>query len=78
MSYLNCPRCGDRSYERLQSYSHCVLCDYSPAFGDMERETKALRSVCKYLDSQAVQLRFPAPSKSTAKMAETSSAISNG
>lgn len=32
-SYLtNCPRCGSRSFEHLESYSHCIECLYSPDF----------------------------------------------
>lgn len=26
---LFCPRCGERSYEKLQSHSHCFNCLYS-------------------------------------------------
>ena len=25
----NCPRCGERSYEQLRSYSHCLNCFYA-------------------------------------------------
>ena len=28
MSFCNCPRCGERTLERLKSYSHCVECLY--------------------------------------------------
>ncbi len=35
-SFLNCPRCGDRAYERLQTYSHCVACLYSPVFDEAQ------------------------------------------
>jgi hypothetical protein len=27
-SYQNCPRCGERSFEKLSSYSHCPNCLY--------------------------------------------------
>lgn len=26
---FNCPRCGERSYEQLRTYSHCPNCLYS-------------------------------------------------
>lgn len=32
MGFLKCPRCGDRSYEILKSYAHCISCNYSPEF----------------------------------------------
>lgn len=25
----NCPRCGDRSFEKLKTYSHCSSCFYT-------------------------------------------------
>lgn len=49
MSYFcHCPRCGERTLERLESYSHCVQCLYvedyweSPDRGYIEAE-KILR-----------------------------------
>ncbi len=24
--FYNCPRCGEKSYEKLHTYSHCVNC----------------------------------------------------
>jgi len=27
--YCRCPRCGDKSLERLETYSHCVNCLYA-------------------------------------------------
>lgn len=32
MGFTNCPRCGDRSYEKLKSHAHCFGCFYSPEF----------------------------------------------
>jgi ribosomal protein L37E len=32
MHLLDCPRCGDRSYEKLNSHDHCVSCNYSTEF----------------------------------------------
>ncbi len=26
---LNCPRCNDRSYERLRTHSHCLSCGWN-------------------------------------------------
>lgn len=26
---INCPRCGEKSYERLRTHSHCLQCLYS-------------------------------------------------
>lgn len=26
----NCPRCGERTYEKLATHSHCTGCLYSP------------------------------------------------
>lgn len=29
--YLSkCPRCNEKSYERLKTHSYCVCCNYSP------------------------------------------------
>lgn len=28
MAFRDCPRCGDRAYEKLKTYSHCVNCLY--------------------------------------------------
>lgn len=28
MSLRTCPRCGDRSFEKLQTYAHCPECLY--------------------------------------------------
>ena len=30
MYFSKCPRCGDRSYEKLATHSYCVCCNYSP------------------------------------------------
>ena len=30
MSFAICPRCHERSYERLATHAYCVCCDYSP------------------------------------------------
>ncbi len=27
--FLNCPRCHDRSYEKLRTHSYCASCNYS-------------------------------------------------
>ena len=27
-SFQNCPRCGEKSFEKLSSYSHCPNCLY--------------------------------------------------
>lgn len=32
MSFFNCPRCGDQSYEKLRSHDHCFNCNYSSEF----------------------------------------------
>lgn len=32
MGFLNCPRCGDESYEKLKSHDHCFGCNYSSEF----------------------------------------------
>lgn len=29
LDFLECPRCGDRSFERLETYSHCCQCLYT-------------------------------------------------
>lgn len=58
--FLNCPRCGDRGYERLKSYSHCVACLYSPVFDEEpdvpEWAIKCVKETARKL-SQAQQLR---------------------
>jgi hypothetical protein len=33
MEFSDCPRCGFRSYEKLQTYSYCIDCHYSPVLG---------------------------------------------
>lgn len=30
MNFSYCPRCGDRTYEYLDTHSYCVSCNYSP------------------------------------------------
>ena len=30
MFFSQCPRCGDQSYELLESHVHCVGCNFSP------------------------------------------------
>lgn len=30
MELSDCPRCGFRSYEKLETYSYCIDCEYSP------------------------------------------------
>lgn len=30
MNFSFCPRCAERSYEHLPSYSYCINCNYSP------------------------------------------------
>ena len=32
MHFQICPRCRFRSYELLQTHSHCINCNYSPDF----------------------------------------------
>ncbi len=34
MNFLCCPRCGEASYEVLQTYSHCSACNYSPTLDE--------------------------------------------
>ncbi len=34
MNFLCCPRCGENGYEILQTYSHCVACNYSPTLDE--------------------------------------------
>lgn len=29
-----CPRCGERGYEKLGSHGHCINCNYSPAYDE--------------------------------------------
>jgi len=48
--WRNCPRCGERAYEKLKTHSHCVECFYSPALDGAIRisrakETKATRRI---------------------------------
>ena len=28
--FQNCPRCGEKSYERLKTHGYCINCNYSP------------------------------------------------
>ena len=30
MYFSKCPRCNEKSYERLKTHSYCVCCNYSP------------------------------------------------
>ena len=48
--FLDCPRCGDRGYEKLESYSHCVACLYSPVF---EEEPDVPEWAVKYAKESA-------------------------
>ena len=32
MHYQTCPRCRERTYEKLKTHSHCASCGYSPDF----------------------------------------------
>ncbi|MBI2712578.1 MAG: hypothetical protein HYX41_06985 [Bdellovibrio sp.] len=36
MSIRFCPRCGEKTYEVLQSHSYCINCSYFPE--DVERD----------------------------------------
>jgi len=65
MHFLTCPRCAYLSYERLITYSHCVLCGFSPALLQVEHEIETLKSVCKYLDKHSIKLKLPSPTKPT-------------
>ena len=29
LNFRNCPRCGDKSYERMKTHSYCGHCNYS-------------------------------------------------
>lgn len=29
---VNCPRCTERTYEKLSTHSYCVSCNYTPDF----------------------------------------------
>ena len=42
LTYLNCPRCSDLGYERLETYSHCVNCLF---FHDRFEDSISLSSV---------------------------------
>ncbi len=37
MNFSECPRCQDISFEYLESYNHCVSCDYSSALENRYR-----------------------------------------
>ena len=30
MYFNKCPRCGDQSYELLETHAHCINCNFSP------------------------------------------------
>ena len=34
MYFLTCPRCDESGYEVLNTYSHCVGCNYSPTLDE--------------------------------------------
>jgi len=34
MNFNECPRCNCRSYERLNTHSYCVNCNYSPTLDE--------------------------------------------
>lgn len=34
MYFSKCPRCNEKSYEKLKTHSYCVCCNYSPDLDD--------------------------------------------
>lgn len=34
MYFSKCPRCDEKSYEKLKTHSYCVCCNYSPDLDD--------------------------------------------
>lgn len=41
MQNSSCPRCGQKTYERLQSYAHCWECNFSSEDRDCIEDRKS-------------------------------------
>lgn len=39
MYFSKCPRCNEKSYERLKTHSYCVCCNYSPDLDSYKKPT---------------------------------------
>ncbi|MGE0631456.1 MAG: hypothetical protein AB7O96_03550 [Pseudobdellovibrionaceae bacterium] len=35
----NCPRCNERTFEKLASHSYCLCCDYTPDLLDYKKSS---------------------------------------
>ena len=57
MSSINCPRCGDQSYEHYKSYSYCPQCNHSSEYEILEEETATLEAVIRALELRLKSLK---------------------
>lgn len=57
MSSLNCPRCGEQSYEHFKSYSYCPQCNHSSEYELLEEETETLEAIVRALELRPKRLK---------------------
>ena len=63
--FSSCPRCGERSFESLRDYAHCIECLHvEDKHFDMETAYHAALRVERELDSAKV-IRLPKSKKET-------------
>lgn len=58
--YCQCPRCGSRTFEQLQTYSHCANCFYyedrwSSAEEDYYASLRAIKEIEKTFSEQDLE-----------------------
>lgn len=47
MSIHYCPRCGEESFEKLRTHSHCLQCNFSPDLDDPYEKEPVMNWVVK-------------------------------
>lgn len=50
---ISCPRCGERSYEKLQTHSHCLNCLYSEDFS-IEKFCREMRDFMTLREAESI------------------------
>ena len=60
--FSECPRCGDRGMEHLETYAHCVGCNYNSVEGlfpdrSIMSEKKAMRELIQRLMKESDERR---------------------
>ena len=63
MNFINCPRCGEKSYEKLMSHDHCVNCNYSSEFDNKyqipewaKEEAKCKNAISKIMKPEIAKI----------------------